>query len=99
MSRIMSTDGRIDKYPTEDLDYEFDFSSALASSESISSYTVRIPSGLATGGCTTLSATVSAVVVPVSGGTAGISYGVYCQIVTSQPRTYERVMTIKVKNP
>ncbi len=99
MSLDMSPDGIIDKKQGVDLDYEFDFSSGLSTGESITSFTLRIPSGLGVGGAGVGAAsnTTSAVQFAVSGGTVGINYQLVCNIVTdnSGPRKNEKVMTIK----
>ena len=93
----MSADGVITKYANEDKAYEFNFSSCLATSESISSYILTYPSGLATG-AGTVSNTTSAVQIAVSGGTANINYKIICLATTDTPNTFERAMTIKVRS-
>lgn len=83
------------KDPAAQLDYEFDWSTWLASGETISSATVTVPSGM------TLDSQVDAadsVTAWLTGGTAGNTYIVTCQITTSQLRTDERSITIEVVN-
>ena len=97
-SLSMSDDGVIEKDPVTDLDYEFDWSDWLATGESVSTYTLVIPSGLSIG-TAAASSTVSAVTFTVSGGTVGISYPVTCEMVTdnTDARTDKKTMTIKVR--
>ena len=81
------------KDPDAVLDYKFDWSDWLASSEAISSYTITVASGL-----TKDSDTESGGVVTIwlSGGTAGTTYTVACKIVTDGGRTDERTIEIRV---
>jgi hypothetical protein len=82
------------KDPDAVLDYGFDWSSWLDVGETISSYTIDEDTGI-----TVDSDSESAGVITVwlSGGTAGETYAVRCEIVTSDSRTDERTMIIKVK--
>ena len=84
------------KDPDAVLDYAFDWSSWLDSTapETISSHTITVATGL-----TKDSDSESAGVVTVwlSGGTAGTTYTVACEITTSKGRTDERTIIIKVK--
>ena len=82
------------KDPDAVLDFAFDWSSWLAESETINTYTVTVMSGL------TLDSDSQAdgvVTVWLSGGTAGNWYTVACRIVTSAGRTDERTMRIRVE--
>ena len=82
------------KDPDAVLDFAFDWSSWLAESETINTYTVTVMSGL------TLDSDSQAdgvVTVWLSGGTAGNWYSVACRIVTSAGRTDERTMRIRVE--
>jgi len=79
------------KDPDAVLDYAFDWTDWLADSETISSHTVTVPSGLTKDSDSESDGVVTAW---LSGGTAGTSYDVACKIVTSDGRTDER--TIKV---
>ena len=82
------------KDPDAVLDYSFDWSDWLDVTETISSYTIDADTGI-----TVDSDSESAGVVTVwlSGGTAGQTYAVRCEIVTSDSRTDERTMLIKVQ--
>ena len=82
------------KDPDEILDYAFDWSSWLATGETISTRTISVESGLTESSTDTESSGV--VTVWLSGGTVGNEYDVACKIVTSASRTAERTMTIKV---
>jgi hypothetical protein len=82
------------KDPAAVLDYQWDWSSWLATGETISSHTVTAPTGLTLDSDT---ATTTAVTAWLSGGTAGTDYSVVCQIVTSASRTDERSIVIAVQ--
>ena len=74
------------------LDYEFDWSLWLATDETIASKTVTV-----TG--VTLDSSPNddtSVVAWVSGGTAGTTATVSCEITTSANRTDERTITLRV---
>ena len=81
------------KDPDAVLDYAFDWSDWLASSEAISSHTVTAEAGITkdsdaeSGGIVT---------VWLSAGTAGNTYTVACEIVTDGGRTDERTVEIRV---
>jgi hypothetical protein len=83
------------KDPDSTLDFAFDWSSWLATGETISSHTVTVSSGITKGSDSEASGKVT---VWLSGGTAGTWYTVACKIVTSAGRTDERTMQIQVKN-
>ena len=87
------TDNTFYKDPDAELDWEFDWSSWLATGETISSSTVTVQTGLTAG---TKSATTTAVTQWLSGGTADTTYTVACKIVTSAGRTDERTIYIHV---
>lgn len=84
------------KDPDAELDYKFDWSSWLASGESISTYVLTVPTGLTEA---TASSDSDSVTVWLSGGTAGETYGPTCSIVTdsSPSRTDDRTVHIHVK--
>jgi hypothetical protein len=82
------------KDPDSVLDYEFDWSSWLASGETISSYVVAADTGITVDSD---SNDTDSVTVWLSSGTAGIKYTVGCKIVTSASRTVERSIKIRVK--
>lgn len=75
------------------LDYTFDWTAWLASGETITSQTIAADTGI-----TAASPSVSggAVTTFVSGGVSGTTYGMRCQITTSDSRTDVRSMNIEV---
>lgn len=76
------------------LDYKFDWSEWLADSETISTHTVTVDTGL-TKDSDEITDTNTSVTVWLSGGTAGQKYKVNCEIVTNQDRTDQRTIVIK----
>ena len=93
------------KDPDAALDYKFDFAALtngsgdsdwLASGETISSYEVTVDDGL-TLDSDSLANSDTSVVAWLSGGTAGSNYKVTCAITTSEGRTDELTMVIKVR--
>ena len=82
------------KDPDAVLDFAFDWSSWLAESETINTYTVTVESGLTKDSDSQANGKVT---VWLSGGTAGNWYSVACRIVTSAGRTDERTMRIRVE--
>ena len=83
------------KDPDAVLDFAFDWSDWLATSETISSHVVTVDTGITKDSDSESSGIIT---VWLSGGTAGNDYNVACKIVTNANRTDERTMTIKVKN-
>jgi hypothetical protein len=83
------------KDPDAVLDYAFDWSSWLATGETISSHTITVETGLTKDSDSESSGVVT---VWLSGGTADEEYDVACKIVTNASRTDERTMTIRVRN-
>lgn len=92
------------KDPSDVFDYKFDFkalangtgsSNWLDTSETISTRTVTVSTGL-TKDSDTITDTNTSVTVWVSGGTAGAEYTIACKIVTSASRTIERTITIAI---
>lgn len=90
------------KDPSAVLDYKFDFAKNtnqgsgtdwLASGETISSHTITPDSGI-TVDSSALSDSNTSVTVWLSGGTAGTTYDVNCEITTSASRTDQRTMKI-----
>ena len=85
------------KDPEAVLDYTFDWNDTtdpwLATGETISSYTVTVPTGITKDSDSHASGVIT---VWLSGGTAGTTYRVECKIVTSAGRTDERSTWIKV---
>ena len=93
------------KDPDAVLDYKFDWKAStngtgdsdwLASGETISSHTIDEDSGI-TVDSSAQTDTNTSVTVWLSGGTAGTTYAVRCEIVTSASRTDERTMKILVE--
>lgn len=91
------------KDPDAELDWLFDWkaktngtgdSDWLASTETISSHTISVESGLTKDSD---SESNGAVIVWLSGGTVGEEYSVACRIVTSENRTDERTIKIRIK--
>jgi len=81
------------KDPDAVLDYAFDWSSWLATDETISSHTVTVDTGITKDSDSESSGIVT---VWLSGGTADTVYDVACKIVTSASRTDERTIKIRV---
>ena len=86
------------------LDWKFDWKSEsngrgfedwLDTSETISSHTITAETGI-TVDSSELADTNTSVIAWLSGGTAGTTYDVSCEIVTSAGRTDERTITISV---
>lgn len=80
------------KDPSAVLDYEFDWAAWLGS-DTISSHTVTAATGITVASST---ATSTAVIAWLSGGTAGQAYTVTNRIVTTGGRTDERSITLQV---
>ena len=83
------------KDPDAVLDYKFDWKSEnwLGAAETITARTVTVETGLTKDSD---SEAAGIVTVWLSGGTAGESYSVACEIVTSDLRTDERTIQIDV---
>lgn len=91
--------GIFTKDPNAVLDYAFDWSSWLATSETVSSFVVTVQSGITEGtGAYASSESSGVVTVWLSGGTEGTTYSVACKIVTSAGRTDERTIYINCLN-
>lgn len=82
------------KDPDAVLDYTVDWSSWLASGETISTSVFTVGSGITKD---SESNTTTAGTVWLSGGTAGVAYTVTHQITTSESRTDERSFVVEVK--
>lgn len=94
------------KDPDAVLDYKFDWKALtngsgttdwLDTGETISTRSVSVDTGI-TKDSDSITDTNTSVTVWLSGGTAGETYTVTCQIVTSDSRTEERSIKIKVKD-
>ena len=83
------------KDPNAVLDYKFDWTSWLASGETISSQTTTPSSGL-TVDSSSITDTGKSVTVWLSGGTLGNTYTVVNRVTTSSSRVDDRTMRIKV---
>jgi len=81
------------KDPSAVLDYAFDWTDWLATSETIANHTITADTGIVVDSSTENAGIVT---VWLSGGTAGINYKVACKITTSAGRTDERTIWIKV---
>lgn len=75
------------KDPNAILDYQWDWSSWLATSETISTAVITVPTGLT---LSSQSNTTTKVTVFLSGGTVDAGYQVTCRITTNQARTEDR---------
>jgi hypothetical protein len=84
------------KDPDAVLDFAFDWSSWLATGETISSHTVTVETGITKDSDSESSGVVT---VWLSGGSVGERYDVECEITTntSPSRKDERTMIIKVE--
>jgi len=83
------------KDPSAVLDYQFDWTDWLATSETIATKTITASTGLTVDSSTIGTGTVT---VWLSSGTAGTKYTVACLITTNQGRTDERSITIQCLN-
>lgn len=81
------------KDPDSVLDYGFDWSSWLATGETISTSTWTVPSGITKDSDEKDNTSTT---IWLSGGTAGTTYALANKIVTSVGRTTERTMDIIV---
>lgn len=81
------------KDPEAVVDFAFDWSTWLASGDTIDTFTVTVPSGITLDSSSEASGVVTAW---ISGGTAGTTYIVECKIVTTQGRTDERSRPLDV---
>ena len=92
------------KDPDAVLDYKFDWqaltngsgdSDWLASSETIDTYTIEADTGITVDSDSKTDADTS-ITVWLSGGTVETSYDIRCEIVTTDNRTDERTITIRI---
>ena len=81
------------KDPSAVLDYVFDWTGWLATVETITDHTITADTGIKVDSSTEDAGKVT---VWLSGGTAGINYKVACLITTTEGRTDERTIWIKV---
>jgi hypothetical protein len=94
------------KDPDAALDYKFDWAAStngngdadwLSTDETIQTYTITASTGITVDSDSRSDGNTS-VTVWLSGGTAGTTYTVACEIVTNTPRTDERTMRILVED-
>jgi len=81
------------KDPSAVLDWAFDWTGWLATGETIDDHTITADTGITVDSSTEDTGKVT---VWLSGGTAGINYKVACLITTTEGRTDERTIWIKV---
>ena len=81
------------KDPSAVLDYAFDWTHWLATSETIANHTITADTGIVVDSSTENAGIVT---VWLSGGEAGTNYKVACLITTTAGRTDERTIWIKV---
>lgn len=83
----------ITKDPAAILDYGFDWRSWLAAGETITSFTVTVTNGITLNSSAHANGVIEAW---LSGGAAGTTYTLNCQITTSASRVDERSIAIVV---
>ena len=85
------------KDPSDVLDYVINWAAQLTQdgSDTIATSTWTVPTGITQA---SESETTTAATIWLSGGTAGTDYDCVNKIVTAASRTYERTITIKVRN-
>lgn len=83
------------KDPEAVLDYSWDWQHWLEAGETITAASVTVPAGLTKD---SESNNTTSVTVWLSGGTAGESYAVTCEIETTEGRTDQRSITILVRD-
>lgn len=90
----MTNTTRMVKDPDAVLDYQIDWSSWLATGETISSSDWVVQTGITE---TSASNTTTTATIWLSGGTAGVTYTVTNRIVTTASRTNDRSLYITVR--
>jgi len=83
------------KDPLDTRWFEFDWSQFLAAGETILSYTISADSAMTK---VADSATSTAVLIQVSGGTAGTQSLITCNITTSAANVYETEKYVTIRN-
>ena len=83
-----------DKDPNAVLDYQWDWSTWLATGETITDAVITMPTGLTKDSQVDADTTVTAW---ISGGTAGTGYQVLCHIETSEGREDDRSIYLRCK--
>jgi hypothetical protein len=84
------------KDPDATLDYAMDWSRWLTAGDSIASATWAVPDGLTEPSSPGQSVSGARAIVWLSGGTAGETYLIPCQVVTVQGRVDERTLPLRV---
>lgn len=86
----------ISKSPGDILDYPFNWGTNWLAEivDTITSHTITPEAGIT---CDSSSVVGDTVVAWISGGTAGTTYRVTCQIVTAGGRTFQQSIYIKIK--
>ena len=84
------------KDPAAVLDYKWDWSDWLATSETIASHTIAAVSGI-TLDSSSITDTNTSVTAWYSSGTALTDYEVTCHVITSDSREDDRTVTLKVR--
>ena len=82
------------KDPDAVLDFSFDWTTWLDVAETIDDYTIDADTGITVDSDGEVDGVVT---VWLSGGTAGLTYAVRCEIDTTDSRTDERTIMIQVK--
>ena len=90
----MSLDNQYLKDPSAVLDWAFDWTDWLATSETIANHTITADPGIVVDSSTENAGIVT---VWLSGGKAGEWYKIACLITTSAGRTDERTISIQVQ--
>lgn len=89
--------GQYIKDPQATLDYPFDWTAWLATGETITTFTVTVPTGLVQA-TPAPSATATTVTVWLAGGTPGQRYTVACRVVTSAGRDDTRSIQLLIQD-
>ncbi len=85
--------GVFGKDPSEDFDYQFDFSGLLVEDEAIASYVLSVETGIT---MHSDSNSDTAVIFWLSGGTAGETYHITCEGVTNSTPARHYVSSIDI---
>lgn len=83
------------KDPNEVLDFEVDWTARIGSTDTISTVTWTVPTGIAK---EDESVSGKIAIVWLSGGTEGQSYNVGCRVVTTGGRTYDETIVLPVRS-
>jgi hypothetical protein len=89
------------KDPDSTLDYTIDWTDWLSTSETVSSVSYTVPSGISTStaiGGTATATTSTTTRVTLTGGTAGTIYTIKASMETNQGRTVVRNFRVKVED-